>query len=188
MKPRTSFAPITQLLFQWKGGDETSFDQLIEIVYDELYKRARHYLGRGDHRQFSCTALVNEAYLQLVEEKDRNWQNRDHFFSVAALIMRHLITRFAQMKKADKRGGKAVVVAPRLDELQGETGQDLLAIDESFNALEKIEPRMVRAVELVYLVGLKHQEAAKILKISVATLKRDLSFASAWLERHIQGD
>lgn len=182
-------AQITQLLHNWNAGDEPSFEKLIELVYDDLYQRARFYLSKGKSDiLLSCTMLVNEAYLELVVEQNRNWKNRNHFFAIAATVMRHLIIRFAEARYAQKRGGDAVVLVPdNLDSLEGFSRENLTVLNEALEALEKIDERKVRAIELSYILGLSQQEAADVLEVSLATFKRDLSFASAWLERYIKG-
>ena len=179
---------ITVLLQEWSGGKREALDELLPLVYDELHKQARRYLRRErqDHT-LQTTALIHEAYLKLIDQKNVDWQNRTHFFAIAAQMMRRILVDHARTKHRDKRGGDDVKLP--LDEaillVVNEKNVDLMALDEALNRLEKIDEQQTRVVELRYFSGLSLEETAEALKISRATAARDWAMAKAWLHREL---
>jgi RNA polymerase sigma factor (TIGR02999 family) len=183
-------ANITQLLVDWNDGDKTALDQLIPIVYAELRRQAARYLRqeRPGHT-LQTTALINEAYLRLVDQKSVQWQNRAQFFGIAAQLMRRILVDHARTKHRAKRGGSAIRVS--LSEaiaVTKDTNQDLVEIDEALTRLAEIDEQQSKIVELRFFSGLNVEETAAALNISPATVKRDWSVAKAWLHREITRD
>jgi len=174
---------VTQLLHDWRSGDEEALNKLIPLVYDELRKIAAAYLRRENHgHTLQTAALVNEAYLRLVDQTRADWQNRAQFFGVAAQIMRRILVDHAREHQAAKRGGGETKLA--LDEainISREQDVDLLALDAALKALARFDPRQSRIVELRYFGGLEIGETADVLGISPATVKREWNMAKAWL-------
>lgn len=179
---------ITHLLIEWSNGNQAVQAQLIESVYQELHKLASSYLRRErpDHT-LQPTALVHEAYLILIDQKRVQWQNRTHFFGIAAQIMRRILVDYARSQKAAKRGGEHLTVA--LEEAFGVAhptkNVDLLALDTALQQLETFDPQQAQIVELRYFAGLKTDETAEVLGISLATVGREWSMAKAWLYREL---
>ena len=187
MCPDTS-AQITKLLDNWHQGDQKARDELIPLVYQELRRMARQWLWRqrADHTLQSA-ALVNEAYLRLVQQKSPQWQNRAHFFGVAAQIMRNILVDYARNRLAAKRGGGARRVS--LETEFGPARQpeiDLLALDDALNKLARLDEQQGRLVELRYFGGLSIEETAEVMGISPATVKREWATARAWLQRELK--
>lgn len=180
-----SLHEVTQLLEDWGQGDKRALDRLIPLIEGELRRLAHRHMRRqrSDHT-LQTTALVNEAYLRLVENKDRQWQNREHFFAVAAQLMRNILVDYARRKSAAKRGGQMRNVS--LDETalvaQGRAAE-VLALDEALERLAEVDPRKSQVVELHYFGGLTFEQAAKVLNISTVTARRDWRGAKAWLYR-----
>jgi RNA polymerase sigma factor (TIGR02999 family) len=186
----TSSPPdITRLLQAWSGGNREALDALIPHVYDELRLQAHRYLRRerAEHT-LQTTALVNEAYLKLIEQNRVVWQNRAHFFGIAANLMRRILVDYARTKHREKRGGEAenlpldeafFVVSANTDEV------DLLALDAALNELEEIDKQQAKIVELRFFSGLSIADTAEVLKISPATVKRDWNMAKAWLHHKL---
>lgn len=179
---------ISRLLIDWSQGDESALDRLMPLVYEELRKLARHYM-RGERRghTLQTTALINEAYLRLVDQKDVKWQSRAHFFAVAAQVMRHILVDHARTRTRAKRGGEARRIT--LEDLTApvpERSLELIALDEALISLSKIDPRKSRVVELRYFGGLSNEEIAEVLKVSPNTVMRDWTMAQAWLRREIR--
>jgi RNA polymerase sigma factor (TIGR02999 family) len=178
---------ITQLLVEWSEGDQAALDQLMPLVYDELRRLARSYLRRErpDHT-LQPTALVHEAYLRLIEQRSVNWQNRAHFFGIASQMMRRILVNHALARATAKRGGPATRLS--LDEgsiCSGQRDVELIALDEALKALERLDPRQTRIVELRFFGGLSIEETAEALSLSPATVKREWSTARLWLRRQI---
>jgi RNA polymerase sigma factor (TIGR02999 family) len=174
---------VTQLLIAWSNGEEEALEKLVPLVYDELRRIARRYMKRevAGHT-LQTTALVNEAYLRLIEQKETKWQNRAHFFAISAQLMRRILVSMARARYADKRGGQARQVS--LDEamvISEERAAELVALDEAMNELAALDPRRSRVVELRYFGGLSVEETAEVLKISPETVMRDWKRAKAWL-------
>ena len=176
---------ITQLLVQWASGDKQALDELTPLVYKELRRLAASHLRRErTSHTLQPTALVHEAYLRLVDQKDPNWQNRSHFFGVASQLMRRILVDHARKKQAYKRGGQRVSLEEAIS-FQPERSRELLALDGALTSLEKLDARKCRAVELRYFGGLSMEEIALTLNISAVTVRRDLRMAEAWLNREI---
>lgn len=182
---------VTQMLMNWSNGDSAALDELLPVVYDELRQQAARYLSREQPgHTLQATALVNEAYLRLVDQTHVNWQNRAHFFGAAANLMRQILIQHARAKHADKRGGDAQKLY--LDEVSGladnlvkEQNLDLLALDDALQQLAVVAPQQSRVVELRFFGGLSIDETATVLGISPATVKREWNMAKAWLHREI---
>ena len=174
---------VTQLLIAWSNGDQEALDKLVPLVYDELRRIARRYMDREPAgHTLQTTALVNEAYLRLIEQKVMKWQNRAHFFAISAQLMRRILVSMARARHADKRGGEARQVS--LDEalvISEERAAELVALDEAMNELAALDPRRSRVVELRYFGGLSVEETAEVLKISPETVMREWKRAKAWL-------
>jgi len=177
---------VTQLLVQWANGNKEALDDLTPLVYKELRRLAANQL-RKERKSHTLqpTALVHEAYLRLVDQKNPTWQNRSHFFGVAARLMRQILVDHARTKQAHKRAVCKVSLEDALS-FQQERSRDLLALDSSLSALEKLDPRKCRAVELRYFGGLSMDEIAQTLEVSAVTVRRDLRMAEAWLNRQMQ--
>jgi RNA polymerase sigma-70 factor, ECF subfamily len=181
----TSPAPkeVTQLLIAWSNGEEEALEKLVPLIYDELRRIARRYMKREPAgHTLQTTALVNEAYLRLIEQKGVKWQNRAHFFAISAQLMRRILVSMARARHADKRGGEARQVS--LDEalvISEERAAELVALDEAMNELAALDPRRSRVVELRYFGGLSVEETAEVLNISPETVMRDWKRAKAWL-------
>lgn len=178
---------VTQMLIAWQRGDSAALDQLMPLVYDELRRLAHRYMrrDRAGHT-LQTTALVNEAYLRLADQKNMNWQSRAHFFALAAQVMRHLLIDYARRRRYAKRGGGARQVT--LDEgaaVSPERSAELLALDEALRRLSALDPRKGQIVELRYFGGLSVKETAEVLGISDITVKREWSKAKAWLYREL---
>jgi RNA polymerase sigma factor (TIGR02999 family) len=177
---------LTQLLVAWTGGDEAAFERLAPLVYDELRRLARRYMGneRVGHT-LQATALVNEAYLRLIDINQVQWQNRAHFFAMSARLMRRILVDAARSKNYKKRGAGAQKVS--LDEgmLVQAPGQDFLALDDALTALAAVDPRKSQVVEMRFFGGLSVEETAEALKVSPETVMRDWKLAKAWLLREL---
>jgi|SRR5215470_8732524 len=179
--------PITELLVAWSKGDQAALDKLTPLVYDELHRLAHRYMGqeRPGH-MLQTSALVNEAYVRLIDWKNVRWQNRAHFFGVSAQLMRRILVDFARSRAYAKRGGAARQVT--LDEAAGvpaQSGADLVALDQALNDLARLDERQSRVVEMRFFGGLKLEEIAEVLKVSVGTVRRDWSMARAWLHKEL---
>ena len=179
---------VTRLLEAWSQGDKAALDQLTPLVHAELRQLAHHYMRRerAGHT-LQTTALVNEAYVRLVDQKNVQWQSRAHFFAVAAQVMRHILIDHARTRGRGKRGGEAQRVS--LDETEAmspERAAELLALDEALNDLAKIDERRSKVVELRYFGGLSIEETAEVLKVKPITVSRDWRWAKAWLFRALQ--
>lgn len=179
---------VTRLLAKWAEGNQQALEELTPLVYRELRLLAASYLRKERQgHTLQPTALVHEAYLRLVDQTKPNWQNRSHFFGVAARLMRQILVDHARQKQAGKRGGSRVpVTLDRALNSQPERSGDILALDASLNALEKFDPRKCKAVELRYFGGLSLEEIAKALDVSAVTIRRDLRLAQAWLQNDMQ--
>jgi RNA polymerase sigma factor (TIGR02999 family) len=179
---------ITLLLKQWSNGDRQSLDQLISLVYPELHKIAAHYMtGERSGHTLQPTALVHEAYLRLVRRPEREWQNRAHFFAVAARIVRAILVDHARARLASKRSSDRLeLTMPDSVRSRMPGGVDLLDLDAALEALQKIDKEQSRIVEMRFFGGLSMQEAAQALDISESTAKREWIVAKTWIHRHLQ--
>jgi RNA polymerase sigma-70 factor (ECF subfamily) len=177
---------VTLLLAEWAKGNQNALDELTPLVYRELRQLAASYLRKERQgHTLQPTALVHEAYLRLVDQKNPNWENRSHFFGVAARLMRQILVDHARRKQAGKRGGLKVSLDEAVS-FQPERSRDLMALDSGLNALEKLDPRKCKAVELRYFGGLSMDEIAQTLDVSAVTVRRDLRMAEAWLHQEMQ--
>jgi RNA polymerase sigma factor (TIGR02999 family) len=176
---------ITQWLVAWGNGDQVALEKLMPLVYAELHRIAGRYMERENTgHTLQTTALIHEAYLRLANPSAGHWQNRAHFFGVAARVMRHILVDYARARHQQKHGGgaqhvsfdEAAVVSP-------EPSAELIALDDALRELEAVDERRCRVVELRYFGGLSVEEAAEVLKVSPVTVARDWSMAKAWLYR-----
>jgi RNA polymerase sigma-70 factor, ECF subfamily len=179
---------VSGLLRAWGDGDRGALDKLTPIVYDELHRLASRYMrGERPGHSLQTSALVNEAYMRLVEYKGMQWQNRAHFFAVSAQLMRRILVEHARRHNL-KRGGRVQHVS--LEEtavLGGDRAANLVALDDAMNALARIDHRKVQVVEMRFFGGLSVEETAEVLKVSSVTVMRDWSTAKAWLYRELAG-
>lgn len=178
---------ISRLLRAWGDGDRKALDQLTPLVYSELHEIAHRYMRRQPPgRTLQTSALVNEAYVRLVDVEGLRWVDRTHFFAVSAQIMRRILVDAARAHLANKRGGRFEHVC--LDEgmdASPKRSEDLIALDDALNALEEMDARKARVVELRFFAGLSEAETAETIKISVPSVKRDWKLAKAWLTREL---
>jgi len=181
---------VTQLLSDWSDGNQQALEQLLPLIYNELRHLAHHFLYRErSGHTLQTTALVHEAYLKLVDQRDPHWQNRAHFFAIAAQAMRRILIDSARKHAAQKRGGPLEKVS--LDEalaISIEPNIKLLALDEALNTLAEIDPGQSRVVELRYFGGLTIEETAEVMNLSPATIKREWAMARAWLHQALSED
>ena len=181
-------AEVTKLLLAWGAGDQLALDQLLPVVYRELHGMARRYMaGERPGHTLQASALVNEAYLKLVDVQQIKWQNRAHFFGVCAHLMRQILVDFGRRRHYLKRGGglRPVTLNEHLTISEAQT-TDLVALDDALNALGTVDPRRVRVVELRFFAGLKVEETAEVLKVSSDTVVRDWRLAKVWLHRELK--
>ena len=179
---------ITQLLNQWSNGDAEVLDDLMPLVYKELRRQASGYLRRErSNHTLQPTALINEAYLKLIDQRDVKWQNRAHFFAIAAQAMRRILVDYARERQREKRGGAAenLPLEEAFAIVSREKSIDLVALDEALNKLAKFDERQAKVVELRYFSGLSIDETAEVLNVSNVTVRRDWSMAKAWLHQEI---
>jgi RNA polymerase sigma factor (TIGR02999 family) len=184
---RDSSKQVTELLVRWRGGDREALDSLLPLVYDELRRIARHYLqGERPGHTLQSTALVNEAYVRMVAQDFPQWQNRAHFFAVAAQLMRQILVDHARGHRASKRGGDVYKVS--LDEA-GDQPQaidiDIVALDDALKNLAVMDLQQSKVVELKFFAGLSIEDTAEVMGISASTVKRDWITARAWLYREL---
>lgn len=185
---RNSSAHITRLLKAWCGGDRTALDQLTPAVYSELHRVARQYLSRERQgHTLQPTALVNEAYVRLIDAASVNWHDRAHFFAISSQIMRRILVDAARARAAEKRGGQVERInIDKLPELGWAREDELIALEDSLATLAKIDGRKVKVVELRFFGGLSVEETAQVLGISPQSVMRDWRFAKVWLQREIE--
>ena len=181
---------VTKLLLDWSNGDKTALDKLMPLVYDELRGLARRYLG-GERRghTLQTTAIVHEAYLQLVDQRRVQWQNRAHFFGISAHLMRRILAGYARSRRYAKRGGGAQQVS--LDEamvVSEERAADMVAVDDALTALAEIDERKSQIVEMRFFGGLSIDETAEVLGVSPGTIMREWTLAKAWLRRAMKSE
>jgi RNA polymerase sigma factor (TIGR02999 family) len=187
-EPSASQQRVTELLAHWSHGDDAALAELTPLVYEELRCLAHRHMGgeRPDHT-LQTTALVNEAYLRLAGQTNPSWQNRAHFFALAARAMRQILVNYAKSYRAQKRGGGAIKVD--LDEaalVSLEQSKEIVDLHETLERLATLDSRKARVVELKYFGGLNHDEIAEVLKISTVTVRRDWMFAKTWLYDELQ--
>ena len=178
---------ITQLLAEWSDGNQSALDELYPLVYNELHRLARRYMSRERKgHTLQTTALINEAYVRLVDQKNVHWANRSHFFAISAQIMRRILIDHARRHAYAKRGGGAQQVS--LEEVAAVTpdpGKELVRLDEALKSLAEMDPRRSQVVEMRYFGGLNNEEIAGVLKISANTVTRDWNMARAWLYQQL---
>ncbi|HEU0253565.1 MAG TPA: sigma-70 family RNA polymerase sigma factor [Pyrinomonadaceae bacterium] len=180
---------ITQLLAEWSDGDQSALDELYPLVYEELHRLARRYMSRERKgHTLQTTALINEAYVRLVDQRNVHWANRSHFFAISAQIMRRILIDHARRHAYAKRGGGAHQVS--LEEaatVVPDQSLDLVRLDEALKSLAEMDPRRSQVVELRYFGGLNNEEIAGVLKVSENTVTRDWNMARAWLYQQLSG-
>ena len=180
---------ITQLLAEWSEGNQSALDELYPLVYEELHRLARRYMSRERKgHTLQTTALINEAYVRLVDQKNVRWANRSHFFAISAQIMRRILIDHARRHAYAKRGGGAKQVS--LDEaafVAPDQALELVRLDEALQTLAKMDERRCHVVELRYFGGLSNEEIAGVLKVSENTVTRDWNLARAWLYQQLIG-
>ena len=182
-EPLASPHRVTQLLMEWSHGDDAALAELTPLVYEELRRLAHHYMeGQRPDHTLQTTALVNEAYLRLADQTNPRWQNRAHFFAVAARAMRQIVVDYARSQQSQKRGGGLLRI--ELDEaaiVSPEQSKEIIDLHEALERLATLDSRKAQVVELKYFGGLNYDEIAEVLKISSITVRRDWRFAKAWL-------
>ena len=188
MEPATH--QVTELLQAWSDGEQGAAEQLVPMVYAEFHRLAQRYMAheRPGHI-LQTTALVNEAYVRLVDTAQTNWRNRAHFFAACSQVMRRILVDWARSRQASKRGGEAQAL--QLDEalvVTDEPGADIVALDDALNALAALDPRKGQVVEMRFFGGLSVEETAAVLKTSPETVMRDWKFAKSWLRRELSGE
>jgi len=190
MNKFTQKAEITEMLQEWSGGKQEALDALLPFVYDELHRQAAGFLRRERvGHTLQTTALIHETYLKLIDQREVNWQNRAHFFGIAAQMMRRILVDYAKARHREKRGGENENLP--LDDVAatlavyGEKAVDLDALDEALNRLAAMDERQAKIVELRYFGGLSIEETAEALRLSPATVKTDWKSAKAWLYQEI---
>jgi RNA polymerase sigma factor (TIGR02999 family) len=178
---------ITQLLLSWSQGNQAALDQLVPLVYPELKRLARRYMARENPgHTLQTSALINEAYLRLVDQQNVDWQDRAHFFAAAAQVMRHILIDHARRYRYGKRGGGAQHLP--LDEVavvSKERAAELVALDDALKRLAHIDPRKSKIVELRFFGGLSVDETAEVMKLAPVTIMREWRTAKAWLHREV---
>ena len=177
-----------ELLRAWSDGDTSALERLTPIVYDELHRLARRYMrGERPGHSLQTTALVNEAYMRLVDYERMQWQDRAHFFAVSAQVMRRILVEHARRHNLKRGGGVPHVSLDEAALVGGNRAADLVALDDAMNALAQLDPRKAQVVEMRFFGGLNVDETADVLKVSPATVMRDWSTAKAWLYRELAG-
>ena len=178
---------VTQLLLDWSGGNKEAIDKLMPLVYEELRRLAHHFMGRErPGHTLQTTAIVNEAYLQLIDQRNVQWHNRAHFFGIASHLMRRILAGYARSRQSAKRGGGAHQVS--LDEamiVSEERMAEMVALDDALTALAKFDERKSQIVEMRFFGGMSIEETAAVLGVSPGTVLRDWTLAKAWLRREI---
>ena len=186
----TTSHEVTKLLADWSNGNQLALDQLMRLVEGELRQMAHRYMARQNPgHTLQTTALINEAFVKLIGQPDKHFNNREHFFGVAASAMRHILVDYARSKQYGKRGGGAPKVS--LDEaltVSEERAAELVALDDALKELAKVDERKCRVVELRYFGGLSVEETAEVLKVSAITVMRDWSLAKSWLHRELSNN
>jgi len=181
---------VTQLLVAWGDGDGAALDKLMPLVNEELRRLAHHYMRGEDHgNTMQTSALVNEAYLRLVDQTNPHWQNRAHFFAISAQLMRQILVDYARKRRSRRRGGDVRQVSLDEEMIVSEgRSANVVALDDALKSLAEIDPRKSQIVELRFFGGLSIEETAEVLQISPGTVMREWTLAKAWLRREITGD
>jgi RNA polymerase sigma-70 factor, ECF subfamily len=180
---------VTQLLRLWRRGDQAALDKLVPLVHDELHRRAHRYMQRERAGHvLQTTALINEVYMRMIDAPKVNWQDRAHFFAIAAKLMRQILVGYARAIGSRKRGGEYRQVSLSESSLFAEKPDaDLVALDDALTSLAKFDPRKAQVVELRFFGGLSLEEAAEVLEVSADTVWRDWDLAKGWLYREMKG-
>jgi len=185
---RAAAGDISQLLRAWSEGDQSALDRLTPIVYRELHRLARRYMrGERPGHSLQTTALVNEAYIRLVDYERMQWQNRAHFFAVSAQLMRRILVEHARRHNLKRGGGVPHVALEEAATVSLDRAGSMVALDDAMNELARIDARKVQVVEMRFFGGLSVEETAEVLKVSPVTVMRDWSTAKAWLYRELTG-
>ena len=182
-----SSSNVTQMLHDWSHGDQEVLDKLVPVVYEELRRQAARYLKRErPGHTLQTTALIHEAYIRLIDQKNVHWQNRAHFYAISAKLMRRILVDHARSRQAAKRGGSDIKL-PLEEAMSAPEGRevDIVALDEALERLAAIDPQQSRVVELKFFSGMSVEETAEVLGVSTRTVKRDWNVAKAWLRREI---
>ena len=187
MKPAPN--EITQLLKDWSSGDQTALDKLMPLVYEELHQLAHQHMRREQPgHMLQTSALINEAYLRLVDQPQIRWESRAHFFGIAARLMRRILVDEARKRNSAKRGGRAIEVSlVEGANIAQEQAANVVALDDALKTLQAIDSRQSEIVELRFFGGLSIEETAEVLKVSPGTVMRDWTFARAWLRQQMDG-
>lgn len=179
---------ISRLLVAWSGGNQQALDTLTGIVYEELRRLAHYYMNRErPGHVLQTTALVNEAYMRLVDYKRMQWQDRAHFFAVAARVMRRILVDHARSHNTKRGAGVQHVALEDVAVVSGDRTDDIVALDDAMNALARLDPRKAQIIEMRFFGGLSIEETAAVLQVSPATVRRDWSIAKFWLYRELGG-
>ena len=182
---------VTQLLADWGSGDRQALEELMPLVYQELHRLADYYLRRERQgHTLQAPALINEAYLKIIDQHSVNWQNRAHFFGVAAQMMRRILVDHARAHEAEKRGGEfqKLSLDENLDASGGERDVNLVALDDALNRLAEMDPQKSKIVELRFFGGLSVEETAEVMGVSAPTVKRQWRMAKAWLYGQVKSE
>jgi RNA polymerase sigma-70 factor (ECF subfamily) len=181
---------VSRLLREWSDGNEQALEEMLPLIYDELRRLAHNFLYRErPGHTLQTTALVHEAYLKLIDQRDPHWQNRAHFFAIAAQAMRRILIDSARKHVAEKRGGGGQKLSlAEIATISPEPNTNLLALDEALNRLAEIDSQQSRIIELRYFGGLTIEETAEVIRLSPATIKREWTMARAWLHQALAGD
>jgi RNA polymerase sigma-70 factor, ECF subfamily len=179
---------ITKLLLDWSNGDRAALERLTPLVYEELRRQARRYMVRERHgHTLQTTALAHEAYLRLIDQRRVQWQNRAHFFAIAAQLMRRILVDYARGRRYAKRGGEAKKMSlEAVRAVPQEVTADLVALDDALKSLAEVDSRRSQVIELRFFGGLSVKETAEVLNVSVDTVRRDWNLARAWLHREMR--
>jgi RNA polymerase sigma factor (TIGR02999 family) len=185
--PDPTSTPVTELLVRWRSGDPDALQSLMPLVYDEMRRLAHRYLRRErPGHTLQSTALVHEAFVRLTGNAPPQWEDRAHFFGIAAHLMRQILVEYARSRSADKRGGAMVKLAiDSVDEPSAKPDLDIVALDDALNDLARIDPQQSRVVELRFFSGLSIEDTAQLMGISESTVKRDWNTARVWLYREL---
>lgn len=186
--PETSSLRLTELLAKWQAGDQESLGRLLPAVYNELRRLAHYHLRKErPNHTLQSTALVHEAYLRLIKQDPIRFESREHFFAVAAHLMRQILVDYARQRNAAKRDGGYALELDETIAFRKPRSVDLLALDEALNGLSRLDPQQCQVVELRFFAGLSIEETSRALGISPATVKRDWAMAKVWLHREMRG-
>jgi len=178
---------VTQLLLAWSKGDEGALESLTPIIYQELYRLARSYMAKETHgHTLQTTALINEAYIRLIQGNRVQWRDRAHFFALSAKLMRRILVDFGRARRSQKRGKERPAHLEESVAMASERSADLVALDEALNQLAAVDPRKSQIVELRFFGGLSVEETAEVLNVAPSTVYKDFELAKLWLLRQLE--